>query len=126
MNDQPSPVNGSEPPLPVGVPPSAPTSQPWYRGLVRCNPFYLISALLLIYGIYRISIDPQFLRTETHQVVFNFTAIEIYEAMLAATALMLIRRKIEYDSMLLFWIENLLVLIPFMLVSHAAFLEQPL
>src|SRR5688572_1829505 len=85
----------------------------WFTHLVRCNPFYLLSALLLIYGLYRVSIDPHFLRTDTGQILFNFGAIEVYEAMLAATALVLVRRRITYDSQLLFWLENLLIVIPF-------------
>ena len=30
-----------------------PHSTPLWKRLIRCNPFYLISAVLLIYGVYR-------------------------------------------------------------------------
>jgi hypothetical protein len=97
----------------------------WKR-LIRCNPFYLISAVLLIYGVYRASIDPHFLSTETRQVIFNFGSLEIYGLMLVLTAIFLSRRQIYYDATLLVFLENVLVLVPFILISHAVFLESGL
>ena len=115
MRAQISPIAQSEC---VRLPPGA---SRWHR-LVRCNPFYLFSALLLIYGIYRASIDPHFLRSEILQLVFNYCSLEIYGLMLVSTAIWLARKQIWYDSTLLVFLENIFVLIPFMLVSHAVFL----
>ena len=97
-----------------------------WRTLVRCNPFYLFSALLLLYGVYRASIDPAFLSTEARQVIFNFSSIEIYGLMLVGTVTFLARRRIFYDATLLYFIENVLVLIPFILISQAVFLDSAL
>ncbi len=99
---------------------------PWYwlKRLLACNPFFLGSAALLLFGMYRISIDPNFLPGEVGQLVFNFTALQFYELLLVGTAIVLARRFIWYDSMLLVGLENLLVLVPFMLISQAALIEQ--
>ena len=98
----------------------------FWKTLVRCIPFYLFSALLLLYGVYRASIDPAFLSTEARQVIFNFSSIEIYGLMLVGTVTFLARHKIFYDATLLYFIENVLVLIPFILISQAVFLDSAL
>jgi hypothetical protein len=33
----------------------------WLRKFFACNPFYLVSAALLLYGCYRVSIDETFM-----------------------------------------------------------------
>ena len=33
----------------------------WLKRFLACNPFYLVSAALLLFGFYRISVDPGFL-----------------------------------------------------------------
>jgi hypothetical protein len=45
------------------VPDEQPAGQKWYwpRRILAGNPFYLISAALLLFGINRLSIDPGFL-----------------------------------------------------------------
>jgi hypothetical protein len=103
-----------------------PLSTSLWKRLIRCNPFYLISAVLLIYGVYRASIDPHFLSTETRQVIFNFGSLELYGVMLVVTAIFLSRRLIWYDATLLVFLENVLVLVPFILISHAVFLDSGL
>src|SRR6266851_4494953 len=92
----------------------------WLTRFLACNPFYLVSAALLLYGLYRVSDDPKFLSRETSQLAFNFTSLQFYEAILVATAIFLARRGIWYDSTLLIGLENLLVLVPFILISQAA------
>jgi hypothetical protein len=87
------------------------------------NPFYLVSAALLLYGFYLISVDPKFLQGEISQLGFNFTALQFYQVLLVITALFLVRRNIWYDSTLLVGLENLLVLVPFILISQAALIE---
>jgi hypothetical protein len=98
----------------------------WARVLLVCNPFYLVSAALLLCGLYLVSDDAHFPGRETAQLTFNFTALQFYEALLAATAIMLARRRIWYDSTLLVGLENLFVLVPFILVTQAAWVGQPM
>src|SRR6476620_6322929 len=98
----------------------------WATRLFDSNPFYLLSALMLIYAIYTISVGPTFFASEPRQILFNFTSLEVYSLMLVGTAVFLARRRIWYDSALLVVLENILVLIPFMLVSHAAFVQNRL
>ena len=95
----------------------------WIKPLLAFNPFYLISAALLLDGFYLISVDPNFLQREISQLVFNFTALQFYEVLLVITAVFLVRRNIWYDSTLLVGLENLLVLVPFILISQAALIE---
>src|SRR5688572_4061734 len=107
------------------APPSPPrTIGYWLRVLFVCNPFYLASACLLLYGVYRVSIDPNFLATEVGQLTFNFSALQLYELLLAGTAMLLVTRRIWYDATLLVVLENMLWIVPFILVSQAALINQ--
>ena len=83
------------------------------------NPFFLASAMLLS-GMYRISVDANFLTTEVSQLRFNFTSLQCYERLLIVTAAVLARRRIWYDASLLVVLENLLILVPFILISQTA------
>lgn len=96
----------------------------WLRKLFACNPFYLVSAALLLYGCYRISIDAPFLNLESARLLFNFTSVQLYEVVLVFTAIFLARRCIWYDSTLLVGLENLLVFVPFILISQAALIDS--
>lgn len=96
--------------------------QPWFRLVWATNPFYLFSATLLLYGIYRVSIDPRLFGSDLGQLFFNFAALQVYDWLLVLTAVALARRWIDYESTLLLFLENTFVLIPFILVSHAVFL----
>ncbi len=98
----------------------------WLKRLLACNPFYLVSAALLLFGMNRVSADPDFLRTELAQLTFNFSSLQLYELLLVGTAIVLARRALWYDSTLLVVLENLFVLVPFMLVSQAAFMQPGL
>lgn len=137
MNDESDPAP-SEPIVPPNfepdIPPHTslkdssppPTPKPisyWLKKLLVCNPFYLASAALLLYGVYRISLDPNFFSSEGWQLTFNFAALQTYELLLAATATLLATRRIWYDASLLVVLENLLWIVPFILVSQAAFIE---
>ena len=96
----------------------------WLKRFLACNPFYLVSAALLLYGVYRVSVDPNFLSRETAQLVFNFTSLQFYEVLLVLTAIFLARRRIWYDSTLLVVLENGLLLVPFILISQAALIGK--
>lgn len=94
----------------------------WIWRLLAGNPFYPISALVLLWGAYRLTVDPQFFSSELRQLVFNFGSLQFYELLVVATAVFLARRRIWYDSTQLVLLENLLVFVPFILVSQAIFL----
>lgn len=98
----------------------------WGRRLLSTNPFYLASAGLLLYGVNRLSSDPRLAGAESSQLTFNFCALFSYEILLVITAIVLARRLIWYDALLLVGLENVFVLIPFSLVSRAVFLKGSL
>src|SRR5262249_37666266 len=98
----------------------------WFKRLLACNPFYLVSVALLLYGCYRISLDPKVFNNESAHLFFNFGSLQVYELLLAATAILLPRPRIWYDSTLLVGLENLLLLVPFILVSQAGLIDRRL
>ena len=109
-----------------GAPPGQPKPKPvswWLRKLFACNPFYLVSAALLLFGCHRISIDAPFFNLESARLLFNFTSVQGYEISLVLTAIFLARRRLWYDSTLLVGLENLLVFAPFILISQAALID---
>lgn len=122
MNDETVPVATPEVPI-IPAAKSQPLSH-WLKRLLVCNPFFLASAGLLLYGMYRISGDAHFLTTETRQLTFNFTSLQCYEALLVLTAIVLAHRRIWYDASLLTILENLFLLVPFILISQAALIER--
>jgi hypothetical protein len=136
MNDDTNPA-GSNPPTPPSFEPEFPPlvsalaapapPKPlsyWLKKLLGSNPFYLASAALLLYGVYRISMDANYFATEWRQLIFSFSALQFYELLLALTATLLVTRRIWYDASLLVVLENLLWIVPFILVSQAAFIAQ--
>jgi len=128
MNEQ-SEFSEATPKVPFATKPFVPPSPPrtigyWLRVLFVCNPFYLASACLLLYGVYRVSCDPNFLATEVGQLTFNFSSLQLYELLLAGTAMVLVARRIWYDATLLVVLENMLWIVPFILVSQAALINQ--
>ncbi len=95
----------------------------WAKRFLICNPFYLVSAALLLFGMYRLSADRSLFTGEIPQLVFNLTSLEFYEVLLVATAIFLAARRIWYDSTLLVGLENLFVFVPFILVSQVALIS---
>src|SRR5438034_2171965 len=112
--------------LPEESGPTTKRASRWFVRFLACNPFYIFSAALLLYGLYRVSVDPHFLSKETTHLMFNFSALQFYELLLVTTAIFLAGRGIWYDSMLLVGLENMLVLVPFLLVSQAALIDTRL
>lgn len=112
------------------APPEQPKSQTlkplkwWLKKLFACNPFYLVSAMLLLYGCYRVSIDAPLLNFELSRLWFSYSSVQLYELLLVATAIFLVRRNLRYDSSVLFGVENLLVFVPFILISQASFIDS--
>jgi hypothetical protein len=118
---------GSAPPT-ISVPDSAPVEPAphpfyWAKRFLVCNPFYLVSAALLLFGMYRISVDRNFFTEEISQLAFNLSSLEFYEVLLVATAIFLASRRIWYDSTLLVGLENLFIFVPFILVSQVALIS---
>ncbi len=151
MNAENSPSDGSQqgpepvsppplrvsPPLPAEEGPSMWTRHhnvldlftgiPWKKLLswiIASNPFFLLSALFMLQGIYLVSVDPQMLGQEQSQLAFNFSSLQVYELLLVLTALFLARRQLWHDTALLFWLENLFVFVPFILISQASMMEN--
>jgi hypothetical protein len=119
---RPTAIPGHVPP-PFGVyqPPPKPSSR-WLKTLLAYNPFYLLSAAMLLYGLYLVSLDKNFPGREAPQLLFNFGALQFYELLVVVTAIFLARRRIWHDSLLLVGLESLLVLLPFILLNQAALL----
>ena len=63
--------------------------------------------------------DPKFLEVEVAKLGFNFSALQVYELLVVGVAILLARRRVWYDSTLLVVLENLLVLVPFILITQA-------
>lgn len=122
-----------EPTTPSPAPETSPAPLPpihdwrwWARRLLVCNPFFLVSAALLLFAINRLSTDPGFLGGEEAKLLFNFGTLQIYGGLLVLTAIALARRGVWYDSSLLVVVEHGLVLVPFILIAQAALIGQRL
>src|SRR5258706_15812006 len=92
------------PVLLVAPPPDRPFFY-WVKKLLVCNPFFLVSAALLLYGFYLVANDANFPGKEIAQLTFNFSSMQVYELLLVGTAIVLARRRIHYDSNLLIFLE---------------------
>ena len=97
-----------------------------FKRIMAGNPFYLASAGLLLYGINQLTMDSKLVGSEFPMLRFNFCALALYEIMLVGTAILLIRRRIWYDALLLFGLANFFVIVPFSLISRAVFLSSHL
>lgn len=94
------------------------------KRFLLCNPFYLISAACLLYGLYRLTIEPSLRDADLSQLSAIFGSLQLYELLLVVTAIFLAWRGIWYDSTLLVFLENMLVFVPFILVTVAAFFQN--
>ncbi len=90
------------------------------------NPFYIASAIMLLYSMFRLSTDPRMFAEEVSQLFFNFGSFQVYELMVTVTAVVLARRKILYDFSLLVCIETIFSYVPFILISQALLIEGEL
>ena len=110
------------PPPPASIAPEA--FLKCARLVLARNPFYIISAVLMLWSMRRLSLDSRIFPSELPQLLFNFSSLEFYELLLAGTAIVLARRRVFYDSGLLVGLDNLLVCVPFLLVSQALLLKD--
>src|SRR3954466_1831067 len=90
-------------------PAMAPWLKKWLRLLLAGNPFFIASAALLLFGINRLAVDPSFLRVEEAKLLFNFSALQVYELLLIGVAVFLAARAFLYDSTLLVVIESIVL-----------------
>jgi len=115
-------------PVPPIIHNAADRSESDFRRIVRYllagNPFFILSAVLLLYAMRRLSFDARLFSTEVSQLIFNFSSFQFYEIILVGTAILLARRKIWYDSTLLVFIESMFAFVPLMLVSQALLVEN--
>ena len=81
--------------------------------IVTCNPWFLSSAVMLLYGIYQVRVDKIFLDSEELEVLFSFFTLQIYEAMALFSAWFFLKRKLSYDAVFLIVVVGILSLIPF-------------
>ena len=98
----------------------------WVKWIFSSNPAFILSAVLLLYAIGQLSENTQFLPNELQKLLFNFGTLQVYGLLLVGTAGFLARRLIWYDSTLLVWLENMLLFVPFILISQAMFLGRPI
>lgn len=91
----------------------------WLHYVLDGNPFYVISAVLLLYSMNRLSNGSGLFKSETSQLIFNFSSFQIYELLLVGTAVFLAGRHIWYDSGVLVCLESMFLFVPFILVSQA-------
>src|SRR3954466_14355690 len=114
-NTQDADSEAPKPPTPSVGSNSCPSRRPiqWSKLLWDCNPFYLLSAGLLLYGCYRISTEPDVMSRDFTHLYFNFGSLQLYELLVVSTAIFLASRRIWYDSTLLVGLENLFLIVPF-------------
>ncbi|HEV2329949.1 MAG TPA: hypothetical protein VGY56_14300 [Verrucomicrobiae bacterium] len=98
MQDSTSPAPGSQPTVNQFVG----SLSSMFKRIMAGNPFYLASAGLLLYGINQLTTDSKLVGAGSPMLRFNFCALVLYEIMLVGTAILLIRRRIWYDALLLF------------------------
>src|SRR5262245_42382040 len=108
MNNPEPPESDAAPSPATAVPPAAPGTnlRAWLRRLLFCNPFFLCSAALLLFGVNRLSTEDRLFTSDVQNLLFNFFSLQAYEVALILTALFLARRRIWYDSALLVVLEH--------------------
>ncbi|HAV61624.1 MAG TPA: hypothetical protein DCY13_04575 [Verrucomicrobiales bacterium] len=90
------------------------------RRVVAGNPFYPLSAALVLLGVFLLAGDERLFASEAEQLHFNFGAVEAYGFIIVATAVFLVRRVIYYDTLMLVVLAGLPILVPFILISQGA------
>lgn len=94
----------------------------WLKKLLVCNPFFLVSAALLLYGLAHAPDGKAFFEDHRLQLDFNFLSLQAYECLIVVAAIALSRRRVWYDSTLLAFLEAGFLMVPFILMSQAGFL----
>ncbi|NQZ56375.1 MAG: hypothetical protein HRT88_02740 [Lentisphaeraceae bacterium] len=95
------------------------------RFLLTCNPWFLASTVLILFGIYSFSNDSAYAgeHAEVTQPVLSFVSLQIYEVLALAAALIFRKWRQWHDSVFLLIVGSLLIFIPFLTLSKAIHLE---
>lgn len=92
----------------------------WVRWLLAGNPFYPVSAGLVLLGVFLLSGEQRIFDTELRQLWFNLGAVSGYGFLMVFTAVWLYRRRVHYETIMLAVLVALPILTPFILISQAA------
>src|SRR3954467_486719 len=75
------------------------------RLLVDYNPFYVLSAICMLFGVFALNNSFTWSPIPTHNLLTVIFMINVYEAILIGLAALLLRRNIRRDAALLLVIE---------------------
>jgi hypothetical protein len=85
-------------------PPAVPLSRA-VRFFVHYNPFYLLSAMCMLFGIFALNNSLDWSPIPLRNLLRMIVMINIYEGMLIALAIVLLRRNVRRDAIMLLLIE---------------------
>jgi hypothetical protein len=85
--------------------PPAPVPNPVVQFLSKYNPFYLLSACCMLFGVFAMNDSLDWSPIPMSQLLTMIVTLNVYEAMLIALACFLLRRGIRRDAMILLVIE---------------------
>src|SRR3954469_24792644 len=78
---------------------------PLYRVLVEYNPFYLISAMCMLFSIFALNNSLTWSPITHHNLLALIVTLNVYEAILVALAVFLLARGVLRDAMWLLLLE---------------------
>ena len=78
---------------------------PLYRVLVEYNPFYLISAMCMLFGLFALNDSLDWSPLPHGNLLTLIVTLNVYEAILVALAVFLLRRGVLRDAMWLMLLE---------------------
>src|SRR4051812_29164580 len=76
-----------------------------YRVLVEYNPFYLISAMCMLFGLFALNNSLDWSPLPRHKLLTLIVTLNVYEGLLVALAVFLLRRGVLRDAMWLLLLE---------------------
>src|SRR5687768_11000596 len=85
--------------------PPAPVPNPVVKFLNQYNPFYLLSACCMLFGVFAMNDSLDWSPIPMSQLLTMILTLNVYEAMLIGLACFLLRRGIKRDAMILLVIE---------------------
>lgn len=85
--------------------PPAPVQSPVVKFLNDYNPFYLLSACCMLFGVFAMNDSLDWSPIPMSQLLTMIVTLNVYEAMLIALATFLLRRGIKRDALILLVIE---------------------
>ena len=99
----------SDPALPAEVLPDEPVStrppRSFGKFLVDYNPFYLLSAACMLFGIFALNDSLDWSPLPLRKLLTMIVTLNVYEAALIALAIFLLKRNIRRDAMMLLIVE---------------------